>query len=62
MEHRTDGTVAFDTLYIGREKFPQHDFYGVAVGGVRQSDNIYVCINGGVIKFVVLLKRSSINN
>lgn len=34
-EHRTDGTYAFDTLYIGYEKFPQHDFYGVAVGGVR---------------------------
>lgn len=35
LEHRTDGTDAFDTLYIGCEKFPQHDFYGVAVGGVR---------------------------
>lgn len=33
LEHRTDGTDAFDTLYIGCEKFPQHDFYGV--GGVR---------------------------
>lgn len=52
----------FDTLYIGCEKFPQHDFYGVAVGGVRQSDNIYVCINGGVIKFVVLLRSQIINN
>ena len=35
LEHRTDGTDAFDTLYIGCEKFPQHDFYGIAVGGVR---------------------------
>ena len=35
LEHRTDGTDAFDTLYIGCEKFPQHDVYGVAVGGVR---------------------------
>lgn len=35
LEHRTDGTDAFDTLYIGCEKFQQHDFYGVAVGGVR---------------------------
>ena len=35
LEHRTDGTDAFDTLYIGCEKFPQHDFYGVAIGGVR---------------------------
>ena len=34
-EHRTDGTDAFDTLYIGCEKFPQHDFYGGFVGGVR---------------------------
>ena len=33
LEPRTDGTDAFDTLYIGCEKFPQHDFYGV--GGVR---------------------------
>lgn len=23
LEHRTDGTDAFDTLYIGAEKFPQ---------------------------------------
>ena len=35
LEHRTDGTDAFDTLYIGCEKFPQHDFYGVGVGVVR---------------------------
>lgn len=28
MEHRTDGTDAFDTLYIGCEKYPQ---YGAAV-------------------------------
>lgn len=26
LEHRTDETDAFDTLYIGYEKFPQHDF------------------------------------
>lgn len=25
----------FDTLYIGCEKFTQHVFYGIAVGGVR---------------------------
>ena len=35
LEHRTDSTDAFDTLYIGCEKFPQHDFYGFSVGGVR---------------------------
>ena len=35
LEHRTDGTDAFDTLYIGCEKFPQHDFYGYSVWGVR---------------------------
>ena len=33
--HRTDGTDAFDTLYIGCEKFPQHDLYPIAIGGVR---------------------------
>ena len=32
---RTDGTDAFDTLYIGCEKFPQHDLYPICVGGVR---------------------------
>lgn len=32
LEHRTDGTDAFDTLYIGCEKFPQHDFYGGICG------------------------------
>ena len=36
LEHRTDGTDAFDTLYIGCEKFPQHDFYGgISLGGMR---------------------------
>ncbi|WP_308239753.1 hypothetical protein [uncultured Prevotella sp.] len=35
LEHRTDGTDAFDTLYIGYEKFPQHDLYPIAIGGVR---------------------------
>ena len=35
LEHRTDGTDAFDTLYIGCEKFPQSDtFSTVDVGGV----------------------------
>ena len=36
LQHRTDGTDAFDTLYIGCEKFPQQDFYGgFPVGGIR---------------------------
>lgn len=30
----TDGTDAFDTLYIGCEKFPQHDTYPITLGGV----------------------------
>ena len=34
LEHRTDGTDAFDTLYIGAEKFPQHDTYSVDAGGI----------------------------
>ena len=35
LEHRTDGTDALDTLYIDCEKFPQHDLYPIAIGGVR---------------------------
>ena len=36
LEHRTDGTDAFDTLFIGCEKFPQADtsFASVDVNGV----------------------------
>ena len=34
LEHRTDGTDAFDTLYIGCEKFPQHDLYSFSSNGV----------------------------
>ena len=34
LEHRTDGTDAFDTLYIGCEKFPQHSTTSFNIGGV----------------------------
>lgn len=34
LEHRTDGTDAFDTLYIGAEKFPVHSISSFAVSGV----------------------------
>ena len=36
LEHRTDGTDAFDTLYIGCEKFPYNDTAGLSVslGGI----------------------------
>ncbi len=34
LQHRTDGTDAFDTLYIGAEKFPQHDTYSISGSGV----------------------------
>ena len=34
LEHRTDGTDAFDTLYIGCEKFPYHDTFALSVSGV----------------------------
>lgn len=35
LEHRTDGTDAFDTLYIGAEKFPYTDNNNVvSVSGV----------------------------
>ena len=34
LEHRTDGTDAFDTLYIGAEKFPLHDTFSLSTSGV----------------------------
>lgn len=34
LEHRTDGTDAFDTLYIGCEKFPQYEASYVSTNGV----------------------------
>ena len=34
LEHRTDGTDAFDTLYIGAEKFPHRELYPVTASGV----------------------------
>ncbi len=34
LEHRTDGSDAFDTLYIGCEKFPFHDMCYFASSGV----------------------------
>ena len=34
LEHRTDGTDAFDTLYIGAEKFPQINFYPITTSGI----------------------------
>lgn len=33
LEHRTDGTDAFDTLYIGCEKFPYHDSFTISISG-----------------------------
>lgn len=34
LEHRTDGTDAFDTLYIGCEKFPFHDSFTLPTTGI----------------------------
>ena len=34
LEHRTDGTDAFDTLYIGAEKFPYREIYPITTNGV----------------------------
>ena len=34
LQHRTDGTDAFDTLYIGCEKFPQHEVVAYNTSGV----------------------------
>ena len=32
LEHRMDGADAYDTLYIGCEKFPQHDVFAFDAG------------------------------
>ena len=34
LEHRTDSTDAFDTLYIGAEKFPHRELYPVTSSGI----------------------------
>ena len=34
LEHRTDGTDAFDTLYIGTEKFPYRESYAFPTTGI----------------------------
>ena len=34
LEHRTDGTDAFDTLYIGAEKFPYKEIYPITSSGI----------------------------
>jgi hypothetical protein len=34
LEHRTDGTDAFDTLYIGAEKFPYREAYSISTTGI----------------------------
>ena len=34
LEHRTDGTDAFDTLYIGAEKFPYRDAFSLQTTGI----------------------------
>ena len=34
LEHRTDGTDAFDNLYIGCEKFPYRDAFSLSMSGV----------------------------
>ena len=34
LEHRTDGTDAFDTQFIGCEKFPQRNFYPITPSGI----------------------------
>lgn len=34
MRHRTDGTDAFDALYMGCEKFPYRDAFSLTMSGV----------------------------
>ena len=44
LEHRTDGTDAFDTLFIGCEKFPQSEYSGGMVdsGGIM---GLFICLS-----------------
>lgn len=41
LEHRTDGTDAFDTLYIGAEKIPYHSVGSVTSSGILYSFGRY---------------------
>ena len=34
LEHRTDGSDAFDTFYIGCEKFPYRDCFSLSSSGI----------------------------
>lgn len=34
LQHRTDGTDAFDTLYIGCEKFPMRERFPITLSGI----------------------------
>ena len=34
LQHRTDGTDAFDTLYIGCEKFPYREIFNISSAGI----------------------------
>ena len=34
LEHRTESTDAFDTFYIGAEKFPYHDTFSLSMSGI----------------------------
>ena len=34
LEHRTDGTDAFETLYIGYKKFLQREMFSINISGV----------------------------
>ena len=34
LEHRNEGTDAFDTLFIGCEKFPYRDSFSLSMSGV----------------------------
>lgn len=34
LQHRTDGTDAFDTLFIGAEKFPYRESFGLSPSGI----------------------------
>ena len=42
LEHRTDGSDAYDTLYIGCENFPQHDVFAFDAGGCNVENTFHL--------------------
>ena len=55
LEHRTDGSDAFDTLYIGCEKFPVHNIVNVPVSDVMRPQILYYYGKNRIVLAVFIL-------